>query len=262
MNPSSAPRFFPRILWLIAILLALPACSLLTPKTSPPLADVCANARQGLQELHNTPLPEHLRQENPVLDGTEFDPNQYFTKLPHLSMQPGYVLDYVYQFDFMGSFPVLYARPADQPRFVTSEEYYAAGEQPDWRTLVQTDGSEAGFMELAVLYVQSGEFYLGWHANYHDDQAVCSPENVKSIVDDLAASEYLSIDALTQAKARLLRPSPAVEMQPDRVVVTLYTFTKWGGFYEETFTFQREFPHILLDSQREERLKYDCGIMF
>ncbi len=248
---------------LVGILLLLtPACSLFTPKASQPLTAVCANASQGLAELHSTPLPEHLRLENPALNGTEFDPGQYFTKLTHLAMQPGYTLDYVYQFDFMGSFPVLYVRPADQPRFVTSEEFYAAGDQPDWRTFVQTDGTEAGFLELAVLYVQAGEFYLGWHANYHDDQAVCSPENVKSIVADLAASDYLSIDALTRARASLLKPYPAVKMQPDRVLVTLYTFTKWGGFYEETFSFQRDFPHTLLDLQREERLKYDCGIMF
>lgn len=238
------------------------ACSLLTPKTGQTLAGTCANASQGLAKLHSTPLPEHLRQENPVLDGSEFDPSTYFDVLTHLSMQPGYTLDYVYQYDFMGSFPVLYARPADVPRFVTSDEYYAAGEQPDWRTFVQTDGSEAGFLELAVLYVQAGEFYLGWHANYHDDVAVCSRENVKNIVDDLNASEYLGIDALTRAKAALLQPTPAVEMQPDRVLVTLYTFTKWGGFYEEVFTFQRDYPHTLLDLQREERVKYDCGIMF
>lgn len=248
---------------LVGILLLLtPACTLLTPKTDETLSDICANARQSMSKLHSTPLPDHLRQENPVLNGTEFDPNQYFAKLTHLSMQPGYVLDYVYQFDFMGSFPVLYARPTDQPQFVTSDEYYAAGEQPNWRAFVQTDGTEAGFLELAVLYVQAGEFYLGWHANYHDDQAVCSPENVKDIVKELVSSDYMRIDALTRARAALLKPQPAVKMQDDRVLVTLYTFSKWGGFYEETFTFQRDYPHTLLDLQREERLKYDCGIMF
>ena len=254
-----------RMVWIACVVLLLLGCNLLTPKQGQDqqaLTDACVNASQGLTDLHAVDLPDHLREENPVLDGSEFDPALYFSKLPHLSMQPGEALDFVYQFNPMGSFPRLYVRPVDQARYLTAEELPATPEQPDWRTYVQTDGSAEGFIELAVLYTQGGQFYLDWHANYHDTQAVCSSENVKDILRELDESEYLSIDALTKARAGLLRPAPAVEMQADQVIVTLYTFTKWGGFYESTFTFQREFPHTLLDVQREERVKYDCGIMF
>src|SRR4030042_4088683 len=53
-------------------------------------------------------VPEHLRQENCIKNGTEFDVNEYFNVMTNLSIEPGYVLDYVYKFEFLGGQPFLY----------------------------------------------------------------------------------------------------------------------------------------------------------
>jgi hypothetical protein len=61
--------------------------------------------------LHRGEISRHLRQKGPIRTGNEFAPNSYFTVLTHITMKPGYTLEYVYDYndDFAGR-PLLYAR--------------------------------------------------------------------------------------------------------------------------------------------------------
>ena len=68
-------------------------------------------------------LPAHLREMDGALTGEEFDVSAYFDVLTHLAPEPGYVLDYVYVYDFMGGYPLLYARAADARRYPTASAY-------------------------------------------------------------------------------------------------------------------------------------------
>ena len=55
----------------------------------------------------------------------DFDVNAYFGVLTHLSVEPGWVIDYLYQADGMGGRPFIYARPADRAPYASFDEYAA-----------------------------------------------------------------------------------------------------------------------------------------
>ena len=105
--------------FLIAGLIGVGAAGLLfpaAPRSDSPLQETVDGmaALAGSQQI-----PENLMADEPLKLGGEFDPNQYFSVLTHLQMEPGYTLDYVYYYDFMGGYPALYARPADQAPYQT-----------------------------------------------------------------------------------------------------------------------------------------------
>ena len=68
----------------------------------------------------------------------------------------------------------MYARPEAQEPFKTEAELEAAPET-GYLDYVQTDGSEEGFFQLALLTLMGDQFYLWWHANYNDQQIMASP---------------------------------------------------------------------------------------
>ncbi len=107
------------------------ACSLSKP--TPTLSQEAIEMQRTVDAMaaltRGLKFPVHFQSEDAARTGDEFDVNQYFTVLQHLSMEPGYVLDYVYHMDFMGGFPILYARQADEPVYRTEAEYTAASER-------------------------------------------------------------------------------------------------------------------------------------
>jgi hypothetical protein len=63
-------------------------------------------------------------------------------------------------------------------------------------------------------------------------------------------------------KALELDLEPRVELSGDVAVVRVVVFSKWGGFREETYTINQDFPHAILDYETKTLVPYDCGIMF
>lgn len=215
-------------------------------------------------------LPDYLEQENAEKRGGEFDVNRYFTVLKHVSMEPGYVLDYVYCWDGMGGSPVLYARKAEAPAYRTCSEYQRAVSTPapgtaagSWLDHVRADGTPEGFIELVVLRTMGSQFYLFWHSNYNDARIVCDPATMEAIISSLEGTNFgTPITAEQAAAARALDIAPRVEIGDRQVVVKIVLFTRWGGFYRSTFTMARDFPHTFEKPDSEELVPYDCGIMF
>ena len=210
-------------------------------------------------------LPDHLMQEGAEKNGSEFDVNEYFGVLDHLSMEPGYVLDYVYIYDGMGGSPVLFARPEDHPAPATYAEYAAALEAGDvdahYPSRVQVDGTEEGFFQFVVLNEIGGQFYLFWHAIYFDTVIVCDPETIEDIVS--RPDDYGIPFTRKQKRAvRAIDPAPVVEMGDDSVVVEVIMFSDWGGFARGSYEINKSFPHTVLDSDYKVLVEYDCGIMF
>jgi hypothetical protein len=206
-------------------------------------------------------FPEHFQQENAARTGEEFDPNEYFAVLTHLSMEPGYALDYVYHFDGMGGFPILYVRPADQPRYETAAEYEQAAVEDDYLNHVQTDGTPEGFFELALLRIMGGQFYLWWHAGYNDARIVADPARIETV---LAETESFcgEMEPGVKRSARRLSVEPAVIPWQDDVTVRVTEFSAWGGFTRRSFVFAKAFPHRLLDSDSETQVEYMCPVVF
>jgi hypothetical protein len=228
---------------------------------------------QGLVDAMSTliaPLavPDHLQAENAEKRGDEFDANAFFTVLDRLSPQSGHVLDYVYCYDFMGGYPMLYVRPEGATPYRTCSEHANAlddaagsGDRYDYLEEIQVDGTAEGFFQLALLRVMGNQFYLHWHANYNDALVICNQEGLEKI---LSSEGWIgdSIPDDVKESARELDLAPVVEFSEDAVSVHLTIFTKWGGFIRLHYSIQREFPHKFLDFSEETLVPYDCGIQF
>jgi hypothetical protein len=208
-------------------------------------------------------IPDHLLTENAERIGEEFDPNLYFTALDHLSMEEGYILDYVYYYDGMGGRPVLYAlNKGQQSPFRTYEEFATSPQYADaFLDHVQADGTAESYFQLVLLSITGGQFYLDWHANYNDTRVVCDTEALETLLNKVG-SVGNEMTAATKARARRIDLEPIIEIGANSVSVQIVTFSKWGGFFRETYTLRRDFPHTFLDVEAEELVPYDCGIMF
>jgi hypothetical protein len=212
--------------------------------------------------------PDHLISSQ-TLDGTEFDPQAYFTILDRLEVEPEWVLDFVYCGSLYGGSPTLYSRVADQPRYTTCDGYRdAVGpgsiDQRDSGNLDHIrviDGSFEGFFQLVVLRIMGEQFYLHWHAQADDALVVATPEAVTAAVAGVAGE----MDEGEAARARAADPTPRISFGTpagDDLLIEVMVFTRWGGLLRHTYTITREYPHRFLDVQIETVAECDCGITF
>jgi hypothetical protein len=246
--------------------LFLVACQLLFPTASNrngTVVPACADLVQAFRAVQPGSIPSTLL-ETGIKQGGEFDVNDYFTAFTHISMQDGYALDYVYQVDSLGAYPILYAHPVDQAAYASTQDLPAGLEITDYLSHVSIDGTEQGYFEFVALALMARQFYLDWHANYNDTEIVCNEGDVSAIIEDINDGSFgLALDASQQVKARTMTNiEPLVRLTGDTAVVELIFFTKWGGFYRSTYTVNRSFPHAITDVKEENIVPYDCGIVF
>src|SRR5918994_2901454 len=248
---------------LIALFASSLACQFLNPTGTGTVISECAQIVSAVASLQSGQVPSSLF-ETGKKQGDEFDVNQYFNVLTHTSMQEGYTLDYVYQIDSLGGDPLLYARPVDQAPYPSVLEIPDNTELPDFREHLQLEDVEQGYFEYVVLDLMANQFYLFWHANYNDTVILCNRQQVYDIVAQVSSGEFgAAMDVAQQAQARTLRNvRPVVRLTGDVATVEIVTFTKWGGFYRETYTISRGFPHTIVDVKQENIVPYDCGIAF
>jgi hypothetical protein len=246
------------VLALILLLLILPACGPANPDYG------CADTVKALNALRAGigDIPENLVVENPVENGTEFDPNQYFTVYTHLSMEAGFVLDSVYTWDGMGGYPTLYSRSTDWAPFLSQADVRPGMDY--FLNHVQVDDTPEGYLQYVMLAITGEQFYLWWHANYNDQEIVCSKQALKKIIKTLESDEFgIPITLVEKTRALALNNiEPVVTIGAEQVTVELTAFTRWGGFYRQTFTIDRSFPHFIVDFQEEQLASYNCGISF
>jgi len=202
----------------------------------------------------------------PVLVGG-FDPNRLLESLKHLELQEGMVLDFVYWYDGLGGGPVLYAREEGANPFESYKEYQAAitEEKPGKKYLeyLEGDGSEEAYFQWVLMEMMGNQFYLYWHAGYNDDEIVASSERLEDIVDEMSDTTFgYPLSTSQKQQALKLEPAPVVENKEDHVTVRVLWFTKWGGFYETIYTLTRSAPYEIIDTQTEQLVPYECGVMF
>ncbi len=252
----------------LVLIFLLTACRLFPAGGSPvPAGEIVSGCRanvDGLAGLINgLKIPDTFLTDNPTKQGGEFDVTQYFGVLDHLSMQPGYSLDYVYHYDGMGGYPRLYAHPVDQVPFATEAELDAGGDKPGYLDFIQTDGTPESYFQWILLSIMGNQFYLNWHAHYNDAMLVCDKTEVMKIV---AMTDHISgipMPLKVRIQARLLGyVEPRVLIGEKTVKLQIVTFTQWGGFYRRTYTLQRSLPHAIMDIREENLVPYDCGVMF
>jgi hypothetical protein len=208
-------------------------------------------------------FPKNFQSENPVKTGGEFNVMQYFTVLDHLSMQPGFILDYVYHYDGMGGFPVLYVRPSGQPPYATEADLATVGETSSYLDYIQADDTPESYLQFVMLSMIGSQFYLYWHADYNDSQIVCDKVAVSNIVSSLNGDFGYRISLPSLIRAAMLKDvGPVVNIGAQVVEIRLMTFTRWGGFFQDTYTLTRSFPHAIQGIQEKNLVPYECGVMF
>lgn len=236
--------------------------------TPPPPRDgtvivTCADTMTSFRSLQPVDIPQGLL-ETGIKQGDEFDVNSYFDVLTNISMQEGFVLDYIYLGDFLGAFPILTARPVDLSPYTSTTDVPEGSELRDYWKYIQVNDSEQGYFEYITLLNMANQFYLSWHANYNDIQIVCNRTDVDAIVEERNTENFgIKFDSEQMKQIRGMNNiEPLVKLTATTVSVEIITFTKWGGFYRMTYTINRDFPHQVIDRQDENIVPYDCGIMF
>jgi hypothetical protein len=249
--------------FLIVLFVSSLACQFGAPSRPGIRISDCSEVVLNIRTLQSSEIPEHLLMTGEKR-GDEFDVNHYFDVLNHISMQEGYALDYVYQNDGLGGYPLLYARPVNQVPFASTADIPEGTEWPNFQLYLEVKDTEQGYFEYVVMDLLANQFYLFWHANYNDALIVCNRQQVYEVVAQVNSGDFGNImDKDQQARARTLRDIvPVVRLTGDVAVVEVVTFTKWGGFYRYTYTISRETPHTIIDIEQENILPYDCGVMF
>ena len=213
-----------------------------------------------------------------------FDINDYFTVLTHLSMEPGYVLDYfLVGDDLFGDCPLIYTRKADDEPFTSYEQYFqeyenskdltdiysfvgfVMGETPDsFQDKIRIDDSAEGFIEYVMLQIMGNQFYLFWHALYNDATVIFDADTVEQTLAEsfeVFGDNGFHYEELA-ARAQFIKLQPTVRFDGDTVIVSVVYFTKWGGFKRAIHTINRYYPHTITDVTIETLIEYECGVQF
>ena len=190
--------------------------------------------------------------------GERFDASEIFTALTHLEPEDGYLLDYVYRAPRDFGAPYLYARQESGPPLANYEALKAIGYE-EYLDHIQVDGTAEGYFELAVLSIMGHQFYLSGIATYDDWEVVGSQERLEEIIDEIKEDDpYLTEEQ--EGAILALDTSPEVKIKRNKVQVQLLVFTKWGGFFQRTYTIDRDFPHRMKEKEIE-LVPYNCGVV-
>ena len=196
-----------------------------------------------------------------------------FDVLDKIRMQDGWVLDYVYHADGMGSYPILYARPESQAPYrdeVALREamnacagVYESDQCPEFMDHVVVDGSPLSYLQLALLATSGDQFYLGWHANYNDTKPIATREALEAVVAELQAETFgKALSTADASRAKRLPTAPWVKITGQTVEIRYLTFSKWGGFYEQNISINPASPYHWNFGEPKPLLPYESGIMF
>lgn len=207
----------------------------------------------------------------------DFNFNNRFSVLTHLSMEEGYVLDYILHITGSWGGPILYTRLAEEPPYENYSDFEDKYTKPDDMSIVwivkgqdtdvygnkiKIDGTKAGYYEYIVLQILGAQFALHWHSAYNDLRIVCQADEMERVFEDIEASEFRPMDDNFKEEARKINLQPAVEISEVDVTVKLVVFSKWGGFSRYSFTMYRNYPHSITSLDKEVLLGYDCGMVY
>jgi len=217
-------------------------------------------------------LPDYYRNPEAPMPEEEFDPNQLLEPLTHLHMRPGYVLDFVYDFDEIGGYPIIYAHKTNVARFESFEEFKANPGDCNilnipvschYIDMVETDGSQEGYFELILLQILGEQFYLNGDAIYNHLEIIASQEGLEKVIIMNANEEYGN--KLTEEQinaARAIDFTPVVSISNGSATVRFVYFTYWGGFYDVTAKILLTSPYDFEIIEENNVVPFDCGVYF
>ncbi len=240
------------------------------------------NAQDTVSAIANVQpsgIPDHFVPDEPAhiaRAAGDWDVNAYLGALTHLSVEPGYIIDYFYMFEGGGGHPFVYARPADKSPYASFEEYLAnvpsdapdsAGETEyanEYLDHIKIDDTREGYFEFVALRLMDDQFYQYWHAAYNDATIVCDADGLQRTLSAAdSAFEGSGVPGSVRRAAAKIDLAPTVEFLDEATaLVRLVIFSKWGGFAELRYTISRDFPHSIINSETQMLVEYDCGASF
>jgi hypothetical protein len=234
----------------------------------------CQELLNSLKDLQPTVVPDNLSVAG-IKMGGEFDANSYFTVLKHISIDEGYVLDYVYITDQKNGGPILYVRAADLIPFYTYNDYKnATHETPrqaadksliwlvqgtsdtKWGNKIQIDGTRQGYFEYVVLQTLSNMFYLFGGTIINDKEIVCDKAELESVWAEIEAVGLGPVAATYKDTAQQLDFMPAVTIYPDVTQVSFIIFSKLTGFIRYSCYINKDYPHFINNIKEEVLINY------
>jgi len=223
----------------------------------------CKKTVNSFKTLQPAVVPDNLADTGAKMGG-EFDVNEYFKLLTHISMDSGYVLDYVYITDTKNGGPILYVRPADKIPFYTYDEYKTATHETPrqekdlsliwlvqgtddtkWGNKIKIDGTSQGYFEYAVLQTLSNEFYLLGGATTINKTIFCEKADLESIWAEIEAAGMGPVDASIKEQAQVIDFTPVVTFHPGLVQVSFVFFHKYTGFESYSCYISKEYPYFI-----------------
>lgn len=226
----------------------------------------------------NLSLPDEITR-----DKLEFNINKYFDVLSHLSMGPGYTLNYAYFFDSNG-FPIIYAHKIEDPSLrkikdyeeargkISKEEYWAriygkSGTDYDkkmyrYMNHIKINDTPEGYFQFVLLRLMGSQFYLFWHSHYNDQKIICDYPAFKMLVSQLRGDRGLLDPWSLIYRAAGLDFTPVIKIEEKSVKIQVIVFSKWGGFVQNSFELSRGFPHKILKEEKTTIIQYNCGRVF
>lgn len=221
----------------------------------------CQKVADGLEELWNGyEFPEHLINDVYELQYPQkgdFDPNRYFEVLTHLSLPEGKVLDYVYEMDGMGGYPILYVRGEDEPQATERPEKGASF------SFIQLDGSPESYFEYAVFREYSSSFYLFWHANY-DNRVLTCGEGAMKTIDEKAEFFFNEYEYTPIVRGKMERANKAAwyTEEDGLVVIRFAYFTPFGGLMEQIYQFEKGSTPQVARKTTQELVQLITNLMY
>ena len=220
------------------------------------------------------PLPEPFTRRDgprcPARAGVPcFDVQRWFEVFDLVQPEPGWCLDYVFDHRGNGGAPLLYGRRADEAPLENAEEfqrrfpYHLA--KPPWLEHVRFEPSPEGCFQFAWLALVGSQFYLHWHAGYHDLELVVTQARLEEILAAIPAQPAAPIFAASavseegRARLRQLDLRPRVRTRGVEASVTTLAFSKWGGFQWRHVAVR---PGECAKAESEVVVPYQCGVRF
>lgn len=170
----------------------------------------------------------------------KFKINQFFDVLERLKMEDGWKPFYEYYSHESGGHPIVYA-------------INILGEKDHLCNRVITDGTNEGFIQLALLYLLHDKFCLAWHACYNIIEIIISIKDLSSLPFDEKTLIKISKDIEIQIKKDL-----------NFINLNICTFNKWNGVKKIPFVFNISYPHkpTIINNEIETIEKYNCMICY
>ena len=185
----------------------------------------------------------------------KFKLTDYLSVLTNLSVEENWKLDYYYNKDGLGGYPVGFAYTGnDIPDDPSKRDPYL--------NHIKIDGTEDGFMQYTILSILGEKFLLFWHSNYNDTEIICTYEELNQLLSRKDSSFYNFDDKFVE-DAKTISPAPSVTFEDNQVIVRIIVFSKWGGLSERKYYIAKQFPHKIIKYDDTKVLaKYDVGLRF